>query len=276
MSVELTPEDMAAPGVSRIALGIEYDGSHYYGWQRQQEVASVQACLEQALSRVADTPITVQCAGRTDAGVSATGQVVHFDTPVKRKDAAWTMGVNTHLPKDIGVRWVKDVPHDFHARFTATARRYRYVIYNHRYRPAILSSGITHVHMPLDVEKMQRAGQALLGENDFTSFRAVQCQSRTPWRYMMHLQVSRHGNYVVVDIKANAFVHHMVRNIVGSLVEVGAGNQSENWMAELLAAKDRNLAAATAKAEGLYLVSVDYPEKFALPKVSLGPLFLAD
>ncbi|WP_369790116.1 tRNA pseudouridine(38-40) synthase TruA [Rouxiella sp. WC2420] len=260
----------------RIALGIEYDGSQYYGWQRQQNVSSVQECLEKALSRVADTPITVQCAGRTDAGVSATGQVVHFDTPVVRKDAAWTMGVNTHLPKDIAVRWVSHVADDFHARFTATARRYRYVIYNHRYRPGILSHGITHVHMPLDVEKMQRAGQCLLGENDFTSFRAVQCQSRTPWRFMIHLNVSRFGHYVVVDIKANAFVHHMVRNIVGSLVEVGAGNQPESWMAELLAVKNRNLAAATAKAEGLYLVGVDYPEKFALPKVTLGPLFLAD
>lgn len=276
MSEQLIPEQNSVPCVGRIALGVEYDGSAYYGWQRQTNVDSVQACLEKALSRVADAPIVVFCAGRTDAGVSATGQVVHFDTPVKRKDAAWTMGVNTHLPKDIAVRWVTGVADDFHARFSATARRYRYVIYNHRYRPAILQSGITHIYMPLDVDKMQRAGQVLLGENDFTSFRAVQCQSRTPWRRMIHLNVTRHGDYVVVDIKANAFVHHMVRNIVGSLVEVGAGNQPESWIAELLAAKDRNLAAATAKAEGLYLVSVDYPEKFALPKTTLGPLFLTD
>ena len=266
----------AAPVAGRIALGIEYDGSAYYGWQRQQEAASVQACLEKALSRVADAPIVVFCAGRTDAGVSATGQVVHFETPVMRKEAAWTMGVNTHLPKNIAVRWMHEVPEDFHARFSATARRYRYVIYNHRYRSAILHSGITHVHMPLDVDKMQCAGQALLGENDFTSFRASQCQSRTPWRYMMHLNVTRHGNYVVVDVKANAFVHHMVRNIVGSLIDIGAGIQPESWMGELLAAKDRNLAAATARAEGLYLVSVDYPEKFGLPKMTMGPLFLED
>jgi tRNA pseudouridine38-40 synthase len=265
-----------ATGAGRIALGIEYDGSQYYGWQRQQEVPSVQACLEEALSRVADAPIVVFCAGRTDAGVSATGQVVHFDTPVWRKPAAWTMGVNTHLPGNIAVRWHCDVADDFHARFSATARRYRYVIYNHRYRPAILQQGMTHVHAPLDVDRMQRAGQCLLGEHDFTSFRAVQCQSRTPWRYVMHLHVSRFGNYVVVDIKANAFVHHMVRNIVGSLLEIGAGNQPETWMAQLLEAKDRNLAAATARAEGLYLVSVDYPEHFALPRVNMGPLFLAD
>jgi len=279
MSEELTPERQApldAPVAARIALGIEYDGSAYYGWQRQPEAASVQACLEKALSRVADAPISVFCAGRTDAGVSATGQVVHFETPVLRREAAWTMGVNTYLPKNISVRWMSEVAEDFHARFSATARRYRYIIYNHRFRAAILQSGITHVHLPLDVDKMQRAGQALLGENDFTSFRASQCQSRTPWRYMIHLNVSRHGNYVVVDVKANAFVHHMVRNIVGSLIEVGSGAQSENWMAELLAAKDRNLAAATAKAEGLYLVSVDYPEKFGLPKLNMGPLFLAD
>lgn len=269
-------ELLTAPAAGRIALGIEYDGSAYCGWQRQNDAASVQACLEKALSRVADAPIVVLCAGRTDAGVSATGQVVHFDTPILRKEAAWTMGVNTHLPKNIAVRWMHDVSEEFHARFSATARRYRYVIYNHRFRSAVLHSGITHVHMPLDVEKMQRAGQALLGENDFTSFRASQCQSRTPWRYMMHLNVTRHGNYVVVDIKANAFLHHMVRNIVGSLVEVGAGIQAEEWIGELLAAKDRNLAAATAKAEGLYLVSVDYPEKFGLPNVNMGPLFLED
>lgn len=277
MSEELTPEQQAvAPAVARIALGIEYDGSAYFGWQRQTDAISVQACLEKALSRVADVPISVFCAGRTDTGVSATGQVVHFDTPVLRKEAAWTMGVNTHLPKNISVRWMSEVTEDFHARFSAIARRYRYIIYNHRLRPAILQTGITHVHVPLDVDKMQHAGQALLGENDFTSFRASQCQSRSPWRYMLHLNVSRHGNYVVVDIKANAFVHHMVRNIVGSLLEVGSGVQPESWIAELLAAKDRNLAAATAKAEGLYLVSVDYPPQFGLPKLSMGPLFLAD
>ncbi|PYG50219.1 tRNA pseudouridine(38-40) synthase [Pantoea sp. AG1095] len=260
----------------KLALGIEYDGSRYYGWQRQNEVRSVQEKLEKALSKVADHPVVVFCAGRTDAGVHGTGQVVHFETTSPRADAAWTLGVNVNLPDDIAVRWVKAVPDEFHARFSATARRYRYVIYNHRLRPAILGNGITHYYHPLDAEKMQRAGQALIGENDFTSFRAVQCQSRTPWRNVMHLNVTRHGPYVVVDIKANAFVHHMVRNIVGSLMEIGTGNQPEEWMATLLAAKDRKLAAATAKAEGLYLVAVDYPSHFALPQPALGPLFLAD
>ncbi|ROR07865.1 tRNA pseudouridine(38-40) synthase TruA [Erwinia sp. JUb26] len=262
--------------VYKLALGIEYDGSQYYGWQRQNEVRSVQEKLEKALSKVANHPVVVFCAGRTDAGVHGTGQVVHFETTVQRKDAAWTLGANTNLPGDIAVRWVHAVPDDFHARFSATARRYRYVIYNQRLRPAILGGGMTHFYHPLDVEKMQRAGQCLLGENDFTSFRAVQCQSRTPMRNVMHLNVSRHGAYVVVDIKANAFVHHMVRNIVGSLMEVGCGNQHEGWIAELLAAKDRTLAAATARAEGLYLVAVDYPDRFALPRPPMGPLFLGD
>ncbi|ONG20178.1 tRNA pseudouridine(38-40) synthase TruA [Escherichia coli] len=234
--------DQQQPPVYKIALGIEYDGSKYYGWQRQNEVRSVQEKLEKALSQVANEPITVFCAGRTDAGVHGTGQVVHFETTAQRKDAAWTLGI----------------------------------IYNHRLRPAVLSKGVTHFYEPLDAERMHRAAQCLLGENDFTSFRAVQCQSRTPWRNVMHINVTRHGPYVVVDIKANAFVHHMVRNIVGSLMEVGAHNQPESWIAELLAAKDRTLAAATAKAEGLYLVAVDYPDRYDLPKPPMGPLFLAD
>ncbi|TKI03873.1 tRNA pseudouridine(38-40) synthase TruA [Martelella alba] len=260
----------------RIALGIEYDGSRYYGWQRQQEVDSIQARLEAALSKVANEPVTVFCAGRTDAGVHATGQVAHFETRARRVDAAWTLGVNANLPEDIAVRWVAGVAEDFHARFSATARRYRYIIYNHAYRPAVLSRGVTHFYHPLDAQKMERAGRCLLGEHDFTSFRAVQCQSRSPWRNVQHLTVTRHGAYVVVDIKANAFVHHMVRNIVGSLLEVGCGHQPEAWIAQVLAARERALAAATAKAEGLYLVAVEYPSRYALPVPAMGPLFLAD
>lgn len=174
------------------------------------------------------------------------------------------------------MRWAKEVPDDFHARFSATARRYRYVIYNHMFRPGIMSSGVSHYHGELDVERMHRAGQFLLGENDFTSFRAVHCQSRSPWRNIMHLNVTRHERYIVIDIKANAFVHHMVRNITGSLIAVGRGEQEPEWIQWLLEAKDRRLAGATAKAEGLYLVDVDYPEVFDLPKAPLGPLFLPD
>ncbi|MUL09314.1 tRNA pseudouridine(38-40) synthase TruA [Aliivibrio fischeri] len=258
----------------RITLCIEYDGAEYYGWQRQRDVNSVQEELEKALTIVANEPIEVHCAGRTDAGVHGTGQVVHFDTTSSRKLAAWMMGANANLPKNIAVRWAKEVNEDFHARFTATARRYRYIIYNNRLRPAILGHGVSHYHDALDANLMHEAGQYLLGENDFTSFRAVHCQSRSPWRNLMHLKVTRHGDFIVIDIKANAFVHHMVRNITGSLIEVGKGKQKPEWIKWLLEAKDRKLAGATAKAEGLYLVDVDYPLEWELPRVPLGPLFL--
>lgn len=258
----------------KLALGIGYDGRAYYGWQRQQEVPSVQACLERALSIVADEPVTVFCAGRTDAGAHATGQVVHFETLARRPDTAWTLGVNANLPTDITVRWVASVADNFHARFSATSRRYRYIIYNHRLRPALLWRGLTHFYYPLDAQKMERAGQCLLGDNDFTSFRALQCQSRSPWRTLHHLRVIRQERYLIVDIKANAFVHHMVRNIVGSLMEVGCGNQPENWIADLLMLRNRAWAGLTAPAEGLYLVEVDYPSHFALPEPSIGSLCL--
>ncbi|WP_456296922.1 tRNA pseudouridine(38-40) synthase TruA [Vibrio sp. AK197] len=260
----------------KIALGIEYNGAHYFGWQRQRDVNSVQQELEKALTIVANHPVEVQCAGRTDAGVHGTGQVVHFETNASRKMAAWTMGVNANMPSDIAVRWAVDVDDEFHARFSATARRYRYIIYNSALRPGILNDGVSHYHGELNVERMHQAGQYLLGENDFTSFRAVHCQSRSPWRNVMHLNVTRHGDYVVVDIKANAFVHHMVRNIVGSLIVVGRGEQAPEWIEWLLHQKDRKLAGATAKAGGLYLVDVDYPEHFGLPEVPIGPLFLPD
>lgn len=260
----------------KIALGIEYDGSRYFGWQRQQNVDSVQQKLEEALSVIANTPCEVFCAGRTDAGVHGTGQVVHFETEVNRPLQSWCFGTNTHLPADIAVRWAVEVSEDFHARFSATARRYRYIIYNHKLRSAILPKGVSHYYHSLEHEKMHQAGQFLLGENDFSSFRAAQCQSHTPWRNVHHLQVSRQQDYIIVDIQANAFVHHMVRNIVGSLIEVGQGRQPVEWIKWLLEQRDRTLAAPTAKAEGLYLVDVTYPEHFGIPKGRLGPLFLAD
>ncbi|QTH63864.1 tRNA pseudouridine(38-40) synthase TruA [Psychrosphaera ytuae] len=258
----------------RIALGIEYDGAQFFGWQRQREVETVQECLEKALSKIANHPVDVFCAGRTDAGVHGTGQVVHFDTDAVRPDKGWTMGVNANLPDAIAVTWVKHVPDDFHARFSATARRYRYVIYNERLRPGILNHGLSHYHSPLDADKMHQAAQSLLGENDFSSFRAAQCQSNSPNRFVHHVNVTRTGSFVVIDIKANAFVHHMVRNIAGSLIAIGKGEQPVEWMAELLALKDRTQAAETAKPHGLYLIDVDYPEEFGLPKSKLGPLFL--
>lgn len=260
----------------RIALGIEYNGTRYYGWQRQREVNSVQGELEKALAQVANEPIETFCAGRTDAGVNATGQVVHFDTSAVRDMRGWIMGVNSHLPDDIAVRWAQQVDETFHARFSATARRYRYIIYNRKFRPAILGTGLSHYHQDIDVERMRMAAPVLLGEQDFTSFRAIQCQSNTPFRNVMHLDIQRYGDYIVLDIKANAFLHHMVRNITGSLLEVGMGRQQPEWIHYLLHAKDRTLAAATAKAEGLYLVGVDYPAEFNIPQLPLGPLFLPD
>ena len=259
----------------RVALGVEYDGSAFFGWQRQRNVPSVQQELERALSAIAGEPVEVQCAGRTDAGVHATGQVVHFDLAVERPIRAWTMGVNTQLPNNISVRWAKIVTNDFHARFSATARRYRYVIFNHNLRSGILNQGMSHYYGELNHVLMHQAGQYLLGENDFTSFRAAQCQSKSPWRNLHHLTVFRQNQFIIVDIKANAFVHHMVRNIVGSLLMVGKGEKPIDWIDWLLKAKDRTQAAATAKAEGLYLVQVDYPKAFDLPKNPIGPLFFS-
>lgn len=260
----------------RIALGIEYDGSQFFGWQRQREVMTVQEKLEQALSKVANHDVGVFCAGRTDAGVHGTGQVVHFDTNAERAIRGWTMGVNANLPDAIAVTWAKQVPDDFHARFSATARRYRYIIYNSALRPGILNPGLSHYHSPLDEAKMHQAAQAILGENDFSSFRAAQCQSNSPNRFVHHCNVSRLNDFVVIDIKANAFVHHMVRNIAGSLITIGRGDKPVEWMAEVLAKKDRTQAAETAKPNGLYLIEVDYPAEFDLPKPHPGPLFLPD
>ncbi len=260
----------------RIALGIEYDGTGFFGWQRQREVNSIQGELEKALSQVANESIEIFCAGRTDAGVHATGQVIHFETHALRDMRGWIMGANSNLPTGIAVRWAKPVRDDFHARFSATARRYRYIIYNCKYRPAILGQGLSHYHQNLDVSLMQQAAALLLGEHDFSSFRAIQCQSKTPFRNLMHLQIERYQDFIVIDIKANAFLHHMVRNITGCLLEIGMKKRPPSWIAELLAAKDRTLAAATAKAEGLYLVAVDYPPAFEIPALPMGPLFLPD
>lgn len=258
----------------RIALGVEYDGSAYYGWQRQKNVISVQAVLEKALSKIANEPITVQCAGRTDSGVHGTGQVVHFDTNAIRDDRGWTLGVNAILPDDIAVRWVKGVSDDFHARFSASNRRYRYIIFNNALRPAILNKGVSHYFQPLDDKLMAQAGKHFVGEHDFTSYRALHCQAHSPVREIKHLTVKRVGQYIVIDIKANGFLHHMVRNIVGTLIKVGDGTCGVDAPLEFLAHKDRALAPAMAKAGGLYLVEVDYPDSFELPQPPIGPLFV--
>ncbi len=258
----------------RIALGIEYDGSKYYGWQRQNSFISVQECVELALQQIAQEPIAVTCAGRTDAGVHATQQVVHFDTEVQRPIKAWTRGVSTHLPNDIGIKWAKITSNDFHARFSARSRRYRYIIYNHPLRPAILHAGITHVYYPLDAEKMHEAAQCMVGKHDFSSFRAANCQSNSPVRNMEEITVTRKDNYIVVEVAANAFLHHMVRNIVGSLIRVGTLEETVDWMRTTLEAKDRRKAGMTSKPNGLYLVNVVYPPEFDMPKIPFGPICL--
>jgi len=260
----------------RIALGVEYDGSAYYGWQRQKDVTSVQRVVEKALSKLANEPITVQCAGRTDSGVHGTGQVVHFDTTAVRGERSWTLGINTYLPDDIAIRWVKYVPDDFHARFSATARRYRYIICNTALRPAILAKGLSHYYQPLDVDLMQQTTQYLIGVHDFTSYRALHCQAHSAVRDLHHLSIRRQGNFIIVDIKANGFLHHMVRNIVGTLIKIGEGSQPPVYAQQVLDAQDRAQAPTMAKAGGLYLVEVDYPEVFELPRPAPGPLFIND
>jgi len=250
----------------RLALGIEYDGSGYCGWQHQDHCPAVQTQLEAALRFVADAPVSVTCAGRTDTGVHALNQVVHFDTDARRPLRAWIEGVNTRLPDDIRVHWAKAVADDFDARFSAVARRYRYVIHNVPTRSALLRQRVTWVRQPLDAEAMHAAAQALVGERDFSSFRAAGCQARHPVREVQRVSVRRQDEMVLVDIQANAFLHHMVRNIAGSLIKVGLGERPTEWIAELLATRNRTQAAETAPAAGLYFVTAVYPPALAIPE----------
>lgn len=249
----------------RVALGIEYDGSEFFGWQRLAHGRSVQAQVEEALSFVADTPVQVTCAGRTDSGVHARCQVVHFDAPVERPLRAWLMGCNARLPGSVAVRWAQPVRDDFHARFSAVARRYRYRIVNRPVRPAIGRAYLTWERLTLDAEAMHRAAQALLGEHDFSAFRAIQCQANHPRRDMQQIAVHRVEEEVVLDVRANAFLHHMVRNLVGSLLPIGRGEQPESWMAQLLEGRDRSVAGPTAPSSGLCFLGPLYPATFGLP-----------
>ncbi|MGC9386918.1 MAG: tRNA pseudouridine(38-40) synthase TruA [Hydrogenovibrio sp.] len=255
-----------------LAIGIEYQGTAYCGWQRQAHCDSVQQPLEAALSEIANEPIELNCAGRTDTGVHAIGQVAHFVTTAERPDKAWVQGVNTKLPRDIRVIWVKPMTGDFHARFSAVARQYRYVIFNRSVHSAILAHRVTWESWPLDETKMHQAAQALIGERDFSSFRAAGCQAAHARREVQWIAVSRRGDFVFVDIRANAFLHHMVRNIVGTLLEVGRGEKPVDWVTDLLAKQDRTQAGMTAPADGLYFVNAFYPEAFELPQVELNEL----
>ena len=257
----------------RIALVIEYDGSQYHGWQSQTGLRTVEFAVEQALTKVADQPISLVCAGRTDTGVHATYQVVHFDTDKTRSTRGWMHGANSYLPKDVCVKWVREMPDDFHARYSARSRTYRYVIYNAPIRPSLLRCNVTWQYQQLNHSMMDKAAQSLLGENDFTSFRSVECQSKTPMRHIESIRVFRQENFVMMEVTANAFLHHMVRNIAGVLMAVGTGRHPIGWVEEVLLAKDRRLGAETAPPYGLYLVGVSYPEEFNMIAPSFGPLF---
>ena len=257
----------------RIALGVEYDGSDFAGWQRQAHARSVQETVERALSKVADHDVTVTCAGRTDAGVHASGQVIHFDTEARRSAFAWVMGANSNMSRDVSIRWAKQVDDGFNARFSASARRYRYVILNRPVRPALNRSRVGWIFKPLDLTPMRAACPYLLGEHDFSSFRAAGCQARHAIREIQRLNVAGSGDYFYVDVQANAFLHHMVRNIVGLLMSIGFGEHPPRWAGEVLAARDRRAAAATAPAGGLYLVRVVYPDRFGIPSEIEVPTF---
>lgn len=249
----------------RVALGIEYAGDRFEGWQSQRHGRTVQDALEAALSRIAGIALRVHCAGRTDTGVHATAQVVHFDTAVSRPLSAWVRGVNTHLPDGVAVRWAREVGDDFHARFLACERRYRYLLYNSPTRPALLAGRVGWFHLPLDEAAMGLAATCLIGRQDFSAFRAAECQAKSPVRDMREVVVGRHGDYLSFDFRADGFLHHMIRNLVGALVYVGKGRYPPEWLAEVLAGRDRSRAAPTFAPDGLYLCGVSYPPGWPLP-----------
>jgi tRNA pseudouridine38-40 synthase len=257
-------------GLVRIAMGVEYDGSGFHGWQVQDGVRTAQAELERAVGQVADHPVGVHCAGRTDAGVHASEQVVHFETHARRTERSWVLGTNVNLPADIAVLWARPVSAAFHARFSATARHYRYLILTRPTRSALERNRVVWVREPLELEPMRRAAQDLVGEHDFSSFRAVACQAKSPVRRVHYCSLSRDGDRVDLRIGANGFLHHMVRNIAGVLIAVGRGEAPAGWVRELLALRDRTCGGVTAPPQGLYLERADYPVAFGLPQRHLG------
>lgn len=255
----------------RFAAGLEYDGRSYSGWQFQPGLQTVQDVVQRALSRVADAPVECVCAGRTDAGVHALAQVIHFDSDAARSERAWRLGANTYLPPDVSIVWVREVPEQFHARFSATARSYRYVILNRDSRPGMATGRATWERRPLDSPRMHAAAQVLVGEHDFSAFRAIECQSRSPVRLLERIDVTRKEEWVTLGVTANAFLHHMVRNIAGLLMSVGSGDSPSERVAAVLATRDRKANAATAPPDGLYLAAVRYPGEFGLPGAVAEP-----
>ena len=256
----------------RIALGIEYDGTAYNGWQRQRSGVGVQSLVEKAVSKVADQSVEVTCAGRTDAGVHASAQVVHFDTAAKRSSRGWLLGANSNLPDDVNATWARTVDGEFHARFSATSRTYRYLILNRVVRSALYRHRAWRVYQALDVARMQAGADLLLGEHDFSAFRAAGCRASTAVREIMLLQVARHADWLAITITANAFLQHMVRNITGLLVAIGAGVEAPEWAAAVLRSCDRTAGGIAAPPHGLSLIHVAYPEKYGLPGATSGDL----
>ncbi|WP_343153957.1 tRNA pseudouridine(38-40) synthase TruA [Buchnera aphidicola (Mindarus keteleerifoliae)] len=247
-------------------MGIEFNGKKFFGWQIQKELTSVQATLEIALSKIADHSISVISAGRTDSGVHSIGQVVNFHTKAIRNDFSWISGTNSYLPEDISIKWIKLVPDYFNARHHAISRSYKYVILNSTFRSALFFDFSLHVHKYLDVDRMHNASQYLLGEHDFSSFRSNLCQSLSPIRKILRIKVFRKNSFVIVEIKANSFLYHMVRNIVGSLLEIGKRKREEKWLFQVLNKKDRKFSGPKVLAKGLYLVRVNYPSFFKIPE----------
>jgi tRNA pseudouridine38-40 synthase len=253
----------------RIAAGVEYCGASFDGWQRQSGHRTIQECVEKALSAVANYPIEIYCAGRTDAGVHALQQVIHFETQAERENHSWAFGANSNLPDDINLNWVKPIGEDFHARFSAVSRRYKYYILNRPTRTAIFKQLVTWEPLHLDEEKMAAAAISLIGKHDFTSYRATACQAKTAIRNIIKLDVVRENDLIIIDIEANAFLHHMVRNIAGVLIMIGTGKYSIIWAKEVLEARDRSMGGVTAAANGLYMVDVKYAERFNIPSINV-------
>ena len=251
----------------RIAAGIEYDGTPFSGWQSQADVSTIQDALQHALSSIAGETVSVNAAGRTDAGVHALEQVIHFDTGVTRPLSAWIRGVNALLPESIAVLWAQPVPEAFHARYSAQARSYRYILVNRPSRVGLHHGKVGWFHLPLDVAAMRRAAHHLLGEHDFSSFRSSECQAKTPVKNLQRLDIARQGDTIFFDLTADAFLHHMVRNIVGCLVYVGKGKHEPGWMADILEKRDRGLAAPTFSPDGLYLKRIQYDPEWRLPQL---------
>jgi len=258
----------------RIALGIEYDGSRFLGWQTQAEGGAVQDALEPALAAISGAAVSVTCAGRTDRGVHAREQVVHFDTDAERPDSAWVRGVNALLPESLAVLWSQRVSADFSARYSARARTYRYVLLNRAVRPALGARHVGWFHSPLDERRMRAAAAHLVGEHDFSAFRSAECQAKSPIRMLHSLEIERRGERIDFVLRANAFLHHMVRNIVGTLIYVGKGKHPPQWAKEILDSRERSRAAPTFQAEGLYLERVEYEAQWNLPQAGKGRLMI--